>query len=255
MNKRLHGKRFIITGGASGIGLALCQMLLECGVTIEVWDVNVDALAQVSQSLGVPTAVVDVRDADAVAAAFQRASAQPIDGVIHSAALVYTGMFETMPPHEHATLVAVNLGGAAFVALYALPHLRKTHGSFVFLGSVSAFVPSPEFATYGATKAGIYSLAQSLDAELHGTGVHIGVANPLFVTTPMLNERLRSTRSFQAKSPLLRVYTPELIAAWIVRGIEQRQFMIWMGFRTYLMYFISRYAAWLIPWLTRYTWK
>ena len=254
MAEGFRDKRYIVTGGASGIGLATAASLSARGAQVEIWDADAVALTDAAEKLSATPVCIDVCDSSGLDDAFARAAADRIDGVIHCAAILRTGMFEGMPANEHLALIAVNLGGTALLAQAALPYLRKSRGSLILLGSISAFIASPEFATYAATKAGIYSLAQSLQIELSGSGVHIGIANPLFVNSPMLTERVRSTGSFRAKSPFLRVYTPEQVAQSILRGIERREFMIWTGARPRLIYAISRYGAWFAQRLVRRTW-
>lgn len=248
-------KRFIVTGGASGIGLATVGQLLARGAHVAIWDSDAAALENAAKKLTATPLCIDICDADALDEAFARAAARAhVDGVIHCAAILRTGMFEGMPANEHLAMIAINLGGTALLAQSALPYLHQSRGSLILIGSISAFIASPEFATYAATKAGIYSLAQTLQIELSGSGVHIGIANPLFVNSPMLTERVRSTGSFRAKSPFLRVYTPEQVAHSILRGIERREFMIWTGARPRLIYAISRYGAWFAQRLVRRTW-
>jgi NAD(P)-dependent dehydrogenase (short-subunit alcohol dehydrogenase family) len=254
MTDPFRDKRFVVTGGASGIGFATAAGLIARGAQVEIWDVDAAALADAAEKLRATPVCIDICDATALDHAFGRAAAERIDGVVHCAAILRTGMFEGMPSHEHLAIVTVNLGGTALLAYTALPYLRKSRGSLILLGSVSAFIASPEFATYAASKAGIYSLAQTLQIEVSGSGVHIGIANPLFVNSPMLTERVRSTGSFRAKSPFLRVYTPEQVAQSILRGIERREFMIWTGARPRLIYAISRYGAWFAQRLVRRTW-
>ncbi len=77
------------------------------------------------------------------------------------------------------------------------------------MGSTSAFYGPPEFASYGTTKAGVLSLAQALRIELDGTGISIGVCNPLFVGSPMLDDANRKARTFQRQGV---TNTPEEVA-------------------------------------------
>jgi hypothetical protein len=253
----LQNKVVIIIGGASGIGLAAARLLLTYGVRLSIWDYNPAALSQAAQELKVQTQIVDIRDPKQVATAFRDTETTfgQIDVVIHSAAILRTGFFAEMPLDEHLQMTHINLGGTATVAQLAIPHLLRTDGSLILLSSVSAFIPAPEFASYAATKAGVFSLAQSLRIELEETGIHIGVASPLYVSSPMLDERAMRTRGVNSKSAIIAVYTPEQVARSLVRGIERREFMIWTGIRPRLIYLLSRYAAGLIHSLTRWTWK
>jgi NAD(P)-dependent dehydrogenase (short-subunit alcohol dehydrogenase family) len=253
----LHNRTFIITGAASGIGLALARALHEQGARLALWDVNAAALDAIGAELNVFTVCVDVTDAVNVEEGLQSSLAHlgRLDGVIHSAGILITGNFNTIAIETYARMVNINLLGSIMIARAVYPHLAETRGSLVLLGSISAFVPAPDFAVYATSKAGVYSLAQTLRIEWAKAGIHVGIANPLYVNTPMLTPENRAVRAVQSQSPFLAFYEADDVARSIVRGIERRQFMIWTGVRPRLIYWISRYFAWLTPWLTRRTWE
>ncbi len=257
MSDMFRDRTYIVTGAASGIGRATAQHLHRRGARLSLWDRDAAGLAALADDLSAHTQIVDVTNAEAVAAAASTTEAHfgALHGVIHCAGILYTGLFEQMPLDEHTRLVGVNLTGTLNVVHHAIPHLKQTGGSLILLGSVSGFIPTPEFATYAATKAAVYSLAQSLRIELDGTGIHLGIANPLFVQTPMLDERVRRTRSVNSRSAFVRIYTPNDIAQSLIRGIERRQFMIWNGQRARIIYWLSRYAAWSAHALASFTWR
>jgi short-subunit dehydrogenase len=253
----LHGRTCIITGGASGIGLATAHHLKMLGAKPILWDINETALKTAGQDVNADAQVVDICDAKQVETALTETLQRyrTIDCFIHAAGILQTGLFSDMSLTEHTRMIAVNLQGTINVVQQIIPMLKDTGGSLILLGSVSAFVAAPDFATYAATKAAVYSLAQTLRIELAATGIHIGIANPLYVATPMLSEQVRQSRSVANRSPLLHVYPVEAVAKSIVRGIERREFMIWTGMRPRLIYWLSRYAAWLVPTLSRWTWE
>ncbi len=240
-------KRFLITGAASGIGLACARLLKSGGARLMLWDQNAEMLAKAAAELNASSARVDVTSADEVQAALEHTLRQfgQLDGVIHSAGVLRTGAFEAIDPAAHRRIVDINLFGTIHVAHALLPHLRQTRGSLVLLGSTSAFYGTPEFASYAATKAAVLNLAQGLRIELADSGVHVGIVNPLLVNSPMLNAQNRqNARLVHSKSPLVTLREPPEIAAAILRGIQKRQFMIHAGYRERLIYWISRYAAW-----------
>ncbi len=248
----LRGRGILITGGASGIGLATAKLLHQRGAHLALWDVNTAAL-EAAQS-AIPNAIicaVDVTDTQAVAHALEstvaalQARGSDLYGILHSAGILITGMFESLTHDEHKRIIDVNLWGSVVVVRAVIPHLTRTRGSLILMGSVSGLYGAPEFNTYGATKAALNNLVEALRIELAPTGIHIGIANPLTVHTPMLDARNRAAKMVTAKSPFNHTYTAEEVAASLVRGFERRQYLIWTGMRPRLIYLFSRYGIFI----------
>jgi short-subunit dehydrogenase len=239
------GRHYVITSGASGIGLETARMLKTRGASVTLWDINEETLLKAGRELNTPTCHVDVSEPAAVAGAMRAAveSGGLLHGVIHSAAILRTGLFAGSDVETQARMVAVNLTGTIAVAHAALPYLTQTGGALVLLASIGAFYGGPEFATYNATKAAVLSLAQALRIELMGSGVTVTAVCPNFVATPMLDERNRQARLVHAKSPLREITTPDKIAATILRGIERREPLVIPGWRARAIYRLSRYGA------------
>jgi short-subunit dehydrogenase len=254
MPNSLSNHNFIITGGASGIGLATARILKQHGASLAVWDVNAGALHKVAGELAACVANVDITQPERVSAAMQETAAQmgTIHGVVHSAGIMHTGVLDQIPIEAHRRLVEVNLFGSIAIAHAAIPHLRVARGSLVFMASTAGYFGTPEFNTYGATKAGVVNLGQALRIELAGTGVHIGVVCPFFASTPMLdtdNQNARLFRRFGMK------HRPEDVARAIVRGIERRSFMIWPTFETRFLFWLSRYTSFVGYPVMRMLWR
>ena len=252
------GKGYIITGAASGIALATARILKQRGASLSLWDQNAQALDTVQTQMGAAHSLaVDVTHTNAVQAGMTEAAEKlgEIHGVIHAAGILHTGIFEEVAVEIHRRTIEVNLFGTLAVAHSAIPYLKATHGSLVLFGSSSAFYGSPEYSSYGATKAAILNLTQTLRIELAEASVHIGVVNPLFVSTPMFNAPHGQSRLSASQSPFAHVYTAEQVAEAVVRGIERRQFMIWVGWRSRLIFWFSRYASMISGWIMARTWR
>lgn len=200
-----------------------------------MWDTQAEPLAQAASELGARPSVVDVTQPEQVRDALQGVSR--LHGVIHSAGILRTGLFEEIPLQEHCRMVDVNLKGTLTVAHYVLPLLKETRGSLLLMGSGSAFYGPPEFASYGASKGGVLTLAQALRIEWEPYGIHVGVVSPLFVASPMLDERNSEARLVQKHGT---IHTPEQVAQSIVRGMERRQFLIFPNWRPKALYWVSR---------------
>jgi short-subunit dehydrogenase len=246
----------IVTGGASGIGLAAARELKARGARVMLWDRDASALGTAARSLNAACMEIDVTRSSDVQAAMHETVAL-LDGlhmVIHAAGILRTGMFDALDIETQRQILEVNLGGTLTVAHAAVPHLKKTRGSLILLGSVGGFQGTPEFAAYGATKAAVFNLAQALRIELAAAGVHVGVVAPLFVNSPMLHSN-RSAALVNSKSPLNHIYTPEQVAQAIMRGLETRRFAIFPGVRPRLIYLLSRYFAFLGHSLMSSSWR
>jgi short-subunit dehydrogenase len=199
--------------------------------------------------LGAETDVIDITDIAQIQAAL---ATQPrIDSVIHSAGIIYTGLVSDIPIEKQQRLIEVNLIGALNVAYAALPCLKASRGSLVLMASTSAFYGPPEFAIYGATKAGVLGMAQALRLELEPDGVHVGVVCPFFVDTPMIREG-EKTRLYGRFGT---AHTPDEVAQAIVTGIQKRKFMIWPSRNPAFFHWLSHYGYPLSHVMMRWFWR
>ncbi len=252
MEDPFSGRGWLVTGAASGIGLATARAIAGRGARLSLWDTGAGPLEKAAAELKAASAVVDVTRPEQVRAAMDAAAAGELHGVVHSAGILRTGLFEALPVEEHRREVEVNLFGTMVVAHAALPRLRRTRGSLVLLASSSAFYGPPEFASYGAAKAGVFNLAQSLRIELKGSGVHVGVVFPLFVSSPMMAGANAQARLFRRMGA---THTPEEVADCIVRGIGKRKAHIWPSIHPRLAFFLSRNLHPLLGRMIRRSWK
>jgi 3-dehydrosphinganine reductase len=249
------GKTYLVTGGASGIGLATAKLLKAHGAKVALWDANGVALQTVRDELKVPGWVVDVTYSEQVQQIMQETvnTLTRLDGIIHSAGILKTGLFTDLTIKEQSRLVEVNLGGSLNVAHAALPYLKVTKGSLVFLGSISSFIGGADFVAYSASKAGVLSLAEGLRVEVKPEGVHVGAVFPNAVATPMMLNPENQARS--TSSRLTPMLTPEVVAQAILKGLQNRSFMIFPTWSSRLIFWITRYGYFLTyPLAVRY-WK
>jgi NAD(P)-dependent dehydrogenase (short-subunit alcohol dehydrogenase family) len=167
------GKTALVTGGSSGIGAALVELLRAEGANVTVAD-----LAEPE-----PT---DVSSADSVRAAVARAV--DADGRLHlvfsNAGVLEAARVEDMDEAMFDRALSVNLRGAFLVAKYTIPHLRAAGGgAIVFTGSTSSLVGSAGEGAYATTKAGVVNLARVLAAELAPDGIRVNCVCPGWVDT------------------------------------------------------------------------
>jgi NADP-dependent 3-hydroxy acid dehydrogenase YdfG len=233
-----QNKNYIVTGGANGIGLATARLLKARGAQVILWDVREDQLQGAGQKLGLQDyAVVNVTDAESIQRGLDAAQQQygRVDGVIHCAGIARVGMFEAVSIEQHRAVIETNLFGTLAVSHTALPLLRQSKGTLVLVSSVSAF--------YGL-----------LRIELTGSGVYLGVISPHFVDTALYREESTKGAVSRGNPLFIELLTAETIASAIVKGIEQRKFMIWASWKSRLLYLFSRYGDFLAGRMMAKTW-
>lgn len=185
-----------ITGAAGGIGQELCRYFAEQGAAIAALDYS-DAVLQLADALRAAghtteTAVVDIVDAAAVRAAFDRLAEQlgPIDVLINNAGLSRNPSLDRTSPEGFHDDVDANLNGAFNCTHAVLPAMKaRRSGSIVNIGSVNGMNALGD-AAYSAGKAGMISLTKSLAMEFGRYNIRANIVCPGTVRTPLWNERI-----------------------------------------------------------------
>lgn len=175
----------IITGGSSGIGLALGRRLVEDGYDVVLTARTADKLAAAARSIGARAVPGDSADPAAFAAVV--AEAGRVDLLVHAAG-VLAGTFvrkESLATFE--SVVRTNLTSAFVVAQAALPAMAPG-GRIVFLSSSSAHAPQAGKSAYSASKAGLNAFAGALAREVERDGIAVHVVTTGPVATPMLDD-------------------------------------------------------------------
>jgi NADP-dependent 3-hydroxy acid dehydrogenase YdfG len=187
------GKRYWLVGASAGLGRAVAVELSKMGAEVILSARSEDALTELAGELPAKARVVpmDVGDANSVAAAADAVG--DVDGMVYLA-----GLYWPMPSQEYdaeraVAMMDVNLTGAARVLGHVLPPMvARDRGHIVLTGSLSGFRGLPGAVAYGASKAGIMSLAETMYADLRKTGVDVQLINPGFIKT-----RLTDKNDFQ----------------------------------------------------------
>lgn len=184
----------IVTGGASGIGLASVEALAEVGRPVAVWDLDADrtraVAADVAARFGVAAVGVgvDLRDPAAIAPALAetRAALPPLGGLVHSAGVVMQTGVEGLTAENWDAVLDVNLRAFALIVQAALPDLAANSGSAVVgIASMNATLGSGMVPAYSASKGGMLSLVRSLADALAPHGIRINAVSPGVIETPM----------------------------------------------------------------------
>jgi NAD(P)-dependent dehydrogenase (short-subunit alcohol dehydrogenase family) len=223
---RFQNKTVLVTGGSSGIGLAVAQAYAAEGAQVVITGRDEAALARAATQIGAGTRTLR-NDAARVeeAAAMARTLAADglrLDAVFINAGVAEFGAFADMSEAIWDRSFATNVKGAYFQIQALLPLLNRG-AAIVLNGSINAHIGMPGSSIYAASKAALVSLAKTLSAELLGQGVRVNVVSPGPIYTP-LHERLGSqmgsvdqhVAQLSSQVPLGRLGTPQELASTIL---------------------------------------
>ncbi|MGH3002158.1 MAG: SDR family oxidoreductase [Gaiellaceae bacterium] len=177
----------LVTGGSSGIGLAIARMLRDEGYDLTLASRTREKIEAAAAELGAHALAADLsREEDCVRVVAEHAERYGgMDVLVNSAGLGIAGTVESLQTKHIDLQLGVNLRGVLIVSREAIPHLRRSRGWIVNLASIAGTTATPGLTVYGATKAAIIALTRSQNAELDADGVRAVAICPGFVDTPM----------------------------------------------------------------------
>jgi uncharacterized oxidoreductase len=228
---KVAGKRVLITGGSSGIGLALAQALVAKGAKVAISGRRPAFVAAAVDAFKDKGAVVQGVVADVATTAGREATLEAalealsgLDILINNAGGVRAGRLENTPEAELQAMIDVDLVAPIMLTRAALPALRASGDAMVVnVASGIALIGAPFYATYAATKAGLARFREALRRELKGEGIHVLTAYPGGTDTPMMKSNRAGPELGFAREPALAV------ADAIVEGIEANAFEVIRG--------------------------
>jgi NAD(P)-dependent dehydrogenase (short-subunit alcohol dehydrogenase family) len=218
---RLHNRRALVTGASSGIGAAAAHLLAREGADVALLARSDKGLQAVAQRIEGEnrTAVrvrADVTDRAATERAVERAATRlgGLDVVLVAAAAGAFGRFDEMPADDFDRCVAVSFGGAVNTIRAALPHLERSGGRLVVVGSAVDTVPMTLMTPYVAAKSALDAFLHSLRTELraHGSPVSVSVVRPGAVDSPFWRHLTHPAGLEPPRLPPLSTYSAEAVA-------------------------------------------
>lgn len=222
MMEKLAGKIVLITGGSSGIGLATARLFRAEGAQLVITGQNRDSLAHAQEELGSETLVIRSNAGnlaeieslmEQVKNRFHR-----LDVLFVNAAIAKAAPVEQVSEAQFDEIMGINVKGVFFTIQKALPLFGET-ASIIVTTSITNQMGSPNFSVYGASKAALRSLVQSLGLELINRGIRINAISPGPIATPIFDRFGLPENTVQAikgeierKSPSKRFGTPQEVA-------------------------------------------
>ncbi|MGY0234359.1 SDR family NAD(P)-dependent oxidoreductase [Longispora urticae] len=199
------GLSALVTGGASGIGLATALLLAERGANVATLDLGTDVPAPL---LGLRADVADDASVRAAVAAAVAAFGG-LDIVVNNAGIGAAGTVEDNDDAEWARVYDVNVTGMVRVSRAALPHLRASaHAAIVNTCSIAATAGLPNRALYSATKGAVLSLTLAMAADHVREGVRVTCVNPGTAATPWVERLLAAAADPEAERAALAARQP-----------------------------------------------
>ena len=214
--KRFNDKVALVTGGRSGIGLAVARRLRSEGAKVFTAqrgsDTEFDAIVADFNDTSSPERVVNE----------VTTRAGRLDVVINNAGMMQEASVEKMSLEDWQTTLMVNLTAPFLFIKAALPHLRLTQGSIVNIGSIEGVANNPNHAAYGASKAGLHGLTRAVAVDHSAEGIRRNAVAPGWIDTE-LNEAFIDSmddpssfrRDIGKIHPVARTGSPDEVAALV----------------------------------------
>jgi 3-dehydrosphinganine reductase len=250
-----------ITGGSSGIGLAIARLLTSKGSHIVIFSRHADSLNKAvediqrycrSGSQRVSCMVLDVSQREMAQNVLPEAIVRfgPPDIIINSAGTSHPQEFGDITFNQFDEIIRVNLYGTWNTIDILLPHLRSRKGYIVNVSSIAGFVGVFGMTAYSASKYAVIGFSEALRSELKQYDVTVSVLCPPDVRTPML-EKANKIKPQEAKaiSATAAIMEPEEVAKTLIEEMSRGNFLIIPGASGKFTNIMKRYFPWLAEWV------
>lgn len=246
----MKDKVVIITGGSSGIGLALAERFGKAGSKILITGRDANSLDQAIKSLQAKDVTVAAFQADVSKEEDNSAMAEEairlygtIDILINNAGISMRALFADVDMAVVKKVMDINFYGVLYATRYCLPEISKNKGSIVGISSIAGFRGLPGRTGYSASKFALNGFLEVLRTELLNTGVHVLTACPGFTASNIRMRALTKDGTLQGESPRAeeKMMTAEECANHIYNAVVKRK-------RTLILTTQGKLAVWLNKW-------
>lgn len=189
----LEGKRALVTGSTSGIGLAIARVLAGAGARVILNGFGEAAeIARLKEELGAGYSDADLTAPAAIAAMMEEAG--PIDVLVNNAGTQHVAPVDSFPPDKWDLILALNLSAVFHTTRLALPAMKaKGWGRVINTASAHSLVASPNKSAYVAAKHGVAGFTKTVALEVAQTGVTVNCISPGYVWTPLVENQIPDT--------------------------------------------------------------
>lgn len=252
----LGEKVFVVTGAGSGMGRQLTIELVRRGARVAAVDMRAATLDETKALTGsdVATFVLDVTDADAVAALPERVinALGAVDGLINNAGIIQPFLkLDQLTVADIERVMAVNFTAPLNLIRAFLPHLKSRPEAHILnVASMGAYAPVPGQSLYGASKAALAQLSDGLRSELLSTNIRVITVYPGAINTNIATNSGIAVSESSAANSAIKTTDANLAAQLMIDALERGRERVFIGSDARMLNLLARvnpkFAAWLI---------
>ena len=221
----------LITGAASGLGLAMARHWYNAGHHLVLIDIDAQALSaratEFTDTDRIMMVVTDITQADDIASLIDQLYERfgQLDLLVNNAGITHRSPAHQTDPAVFRKVMAVDWQGAVELTMAALPLLRESRGQIVCIGSMAGWMPVPGRAAYCAAKSALTQFFEVLRLELEVDGIHILMVYPSFLDTPIESHALGhdGNTANHPRSVIGNIRSAEWMVERIDKGLTQRK--------------------------------